>query len=76
MSHVHGLRTSDRIPSANAQDGGQRANRFFVTVNLRRAIATLGETEYDLLAEAIRESRQKLHFLFLGYVLIPRSGTR
>ncbi len=62
MSRVHRLPTSDRI--------------FFVTVNLRRAIATLGETEYDPLAESIRESRQKLHFLFLGYVLIPRSGTR
>ena len=31
----------------------------------------MGETEYHLLAEAIRESRQKLHFLFLGYVLMP-----
>ncbi len=56
MSHVHRLRTSDRI--------------FFVTVSLRRAIATLWEAEYDLLAKAIRDSRRKLHFLFLGYVLM------
>jgi REP element-mobilizing transposase RayT len=57
VSHVHRLRLSDRI--------------FFVSVNLRRALARLSELEYDLLVEAIRESRQKLHFLFLGYVLMP-----
>jgi hypothetical protein len=57
VSHVHRLLLSDRI--------------FFVSVNLRRALARLSELEYGLLVEAIRESREKLHFLFLGYVLMP-----
>ena len=57
MSHVHRLRLSDRI--------------FFVSVNLRRALAPLAEREYKLRAEAIAASRQKLHFLLLGYVLMP-----
>jgi|SRR5579859_6370542 len=73
MSHVHRLHLSDRVPSATAQDGRQKANRFFVSVNLRRALVRLSEPEYDLLVEVIGESRQKLHFLFLGYVLIPQS---
>jgi putative transposase len=57
MSHVHRLRLSDRI--------------FFVTVNLRRTLAPLGEAEYERVAAAIDVSRQKLGFLFLGYVLMP-----
>jgi len=52
VSHAHRLRLSDRI--------------FFVSVNLRRAIAPLAEAEYELLAEAIEGSLQKLHYLFLG----------
>ena len=54
---MHRLRLSDRI--------------FFVSVNLRRALAPLAETEYELLAEGIEKSRQKPRFLFLGYVLMP-----
>jgi REP-associated tyrosine transposase len=57
VSHVHRLRTSDRI--------------FFVTVNLRRALPPLVDGEYRLVAEAFMESRRKLHFLLLGYVLMP-----
>lgn len=57
MSHVHRLRLSDRI--------------FFVTVNLRRAIAPLSDSEYEPVVAAIEESRRKLHFLLLGYVLMP-----
>ncbi len=76
MSHVHRPRLSDRVPSAAAQDGRRRANRFFVTVNLRRALARLSDKEYEQVVAAIEQSRRKLRFLFLGYVLIPRSGTR
>ena len=57
MSHVHRLRTSDRI--------------FFIIVNLRRVLAPLADGEYALLAGALSESRRKLHFLLLGYVLMP-----
>jgi REP-associated tyrosine transposase len=44
---------------------------LFVTVNLRRALPRLAEGEYRLLADAIMQSRRKLHFLLLGYVLMP-----
>jgi len=57
MSHVHRLRVSDRI--------------FFVSVNLRRALARLSDSEYEQVVAAIEESRSKLRFLFLGYVLMP-----
>jgi hypothetical protein len=36
MSRVDHLGVSDRIPAGAAQDGGQKANRLFFTVNLRR----------------------------------------
>jgi putative transposase len=57
VSHVHRLRLADRI--------------FFVTVSLRRALAPLSNSEYKAVAAAIERSRRKLHFLFLGYVLMP-----
>ena len=60
MSHGHRLRLSDRI--------------FFVTVNLRRALAPRAASEFELVAAAINESRRKLSFLFLGYVLMPDHG--
>jgi len=71
VSHVGRLRLSDRIPSAAAQDGGRNANRFFVTVNLRRAVPPLSDPEYAQVVAAIEQSRRKLHLLFLGYVLMP-----
>ncbi len=57
MSHVHRLCLSERI--------------FFVTVNLRRAIAPLSQAEYEQVVAAIEASRRRLHFLFLGYVVMP-----
>lgn len=57
MSRVHRLRTSERI--------------FFVTANLRRALAPLSEAEYRQVADALEASRQKLGSLLLGYVLMP-----
>ncbi len=57
MSHVHRVHLSDRI--------------FFVTVNLRRALAPLSEAQYAPVAAAIETSRRKLGPLFLGYVLMP-----
>jgi REP element-mobilizing transposase RayT len=57
VSHVHRLQTSDRI--------------FFITVNLGRALPPLAGEEYGLLVDAVAESRQKLHFLLYGYVLMP-----
>ena len=57
MSHVHRVRTSDRI--------------FFITVNLRRKLARLAGEEFALLTNALVESRRKLHFQLLGYVLMP-----
>jgi putative transposase len=57
VSHVRRLRTSDRI--------------FFITVNLRRALPPLALEEYGLLVDAVAESRQRLHFLLHGYVLMP-----
>jgi putative transposase len=56
VSNVHRLRLSDRI--------------FFITVNLRRKLPPLADAEYQLVA-AIEESRRKLEFLLLGYVLMP-----
>jgi len=57
VSHVHRLRVSDRI--------------FFVTVSLRRTLAPLASNEYGHVAAAIEESRRKLGFNLLGYVLMP-----
>jgi putative transposase len=57
---VHRLLLSDRI--------------FFVTVNLRRALVPLAASEFELVAAALNESRRKLGFLFLGYVLMPDHG--
>ncbi len=57
MSHVHRLRVSDRI--------------FFVTVSLRRALERLSDSEYGQVAAAIDQASRKLHFLLLGYVLMP-----
>ncbi len=57
MSHVRRLRLSGRI--------------FFVTVNLRRAIAPVAGEELPLVAAAIDESRRRLGFLLCGYVLMP-----
>jgi REP element-mobilizing transposase RayT len=57
VSHVHRLQTSDRI--------------FFITVNLGRALPPLAGEEYGLLVDAVAESRQKLHFLLYGCVLMP-----
>ena len=44
---------------------------FFVTVNLRRALAPLAEEEFLLLVAAVKESRRRLGFLLCGYVLMP-----
>ncbi|MGH9328182.1 MAG: REP-associated tyrosine transposase [Terriglobia bacterium] len=57
MSHIHRLLTTDRI--------------FFVTVNLRRALAPLVGEEFRLLTAAMEESRRRLHYLLCGYVLMP-----
>jgi REP element-mobilizing transposase RayT len=57
VSNVHRLRLSDRI--------------FFVSVNLRRALARFSGPEYALIGAATAESRQQVGFLFLGYVLMP-----
>ena len=57
MSHVHRLRTTDRI--------------FFVSVNLRRCVEVFGEEEYPLLIEAVEGARRRLGFLLCGYVLLP-----
>ncbi len=57
MSHVHRLRTAVRI--------------FFLTVNLRRVLAPLGEEELGLVVDALAESRRKLQFLLYGYVVMP-----
>ena len=57
MSHIHRLRTSDRI--------------FFITVNLRRALPPLRDEEYQIVVDSLAESRRKLHFLLYGYVLMP-----
>ena len=42
-----------------------------MTVNLRRALAPLADQELRLVAAAMDESRQRLHFLLCGYVLMP-----
>ena len=57
MSHVHRLRTTDRI--------------FFVSVNLRRCVQVFREGEYPLLIEAVDGARRRLGFLLCGYVLMP-----
>ncbi|HEV2176950.1 MAG TPA: transposase [Terriglobia bacterium] len=60
MSHLHRLRTSDRI--------------FFVTVNLRRGVPTLTAGDYALLIAARDGARKRLGFLLCGYVLMPDHG--
>ena len=55
----------------SAQDGVRRGSRFFVTVDLRRRLPPFTVPEYEHVAAAIKESRRKLKFLFLGYVLMP-----
>ncbi|MDE3179505.1 MAG: hypothetical protein KGM47_07560 [Acidobacteriota bacterium] len=57
MSHVHRLQDANRI--------------FFVTVNLRRALAPFGPGEYAKLIVAVEASLAKLEFKLLGYVLMP-----
>lgn len=57
MSHVHRLRDANRI--------------FFVTVNLRRALAPFRAGEYPTLIGSLDSSRAKLGFKLLGYVLMP-----
>ena len=52
MSQIYRLRTSDRI--------------FFVTVNLRRALAPLASHEYGLVLDALAGSRGKVQFLLYG----------
>ena len=72
MSRLHRLRLADRVPSPARQVTGERkSNRFFVTVNLRRALAPLADKEYECVAAAMEESRRKLGFLLLGYILVP-----
>ncbi len=43
-------------------------------MNLRRTVPPLTNDEYSLLAQALVESRGKLHFSLLGYVLMPDHG--
>ena len=57
MSHIHRLRTTDRI--------------FFVTVNLRRSVQAFGTTEYRMMIDVLERSRGRLGFLLCGYVLMP-----
>lgn len=57
MSHVHRLRTTDRI--------------FFVTVNLRRRVTAFGSPEYGFMVDALNGSRRRHGFLLCGYVLMP-----
>jgi putative transposase len=57
VSRVRRLLVTDRI--------------FFVTVNLRRNLASLAEDEYPLMLASVEESRQKLGFRLCGYVLMP-----
>ena len=57
MSNVCRLRLTDRI--------------FFVCVNLRPRIKPFHESEYTLLIQVLKESRQRLGFLLCGYVLTP-----
>lgn len=57
MSHVRRLLVTDRV--------------FFVTVNLRRNIPTLGADEFPTILRAFEQSRRKLGFLLCGYVLMP-----
>ena len=57
MSHIHRLRTTDRI--------------FFVSVNLRRQLAPLDHSEYPLMIEVLEGARERLGFLLCGYVLMP-----
>ena len=60
MSHVHRLRTTDRI--------------FFVSVNLRRQVAPFEASEYPLMVEVLEGARRRLGFLLDGYVLMPDHG--
>ena len=57
MSNIRRLRLTDRI--------------FFVCVNLLPRFRQFDESEYALLIEVLKESRQRLGFLLCGYVLMP-----
>ena len=57
MSHVHRLRTADRI--------------FFVAVNVRRTVPPFETDDYPLLIAALEGARKRLGFLLCGYVIMP-----
>jgi putative transposase len=57
MSDVRRLQKSDKF--------------FFVTVNLLRHVPDLSAQDFPFLIQAIEDSRQRHHFLFCGYVLMP-----
>lgn len=44
---------------------------FFVTINLRRNLPSLGQAEFLAVIEALKESRRREGFLLCGYVLMP-----
>jgi len=60
VSNVRHLRLSDRIP--------------FVCINLRPRIPRFHESEYAVLIQVLKESRQWLGFLLCAYVLMPDHG--
>ena len=57
MSNIHRLKNPDRI--------------FFVNIDLIKDAPHLTETEFSILIEVINKARQRLGFLFCGYVLMP-----
>jgi REP element-mobilizing transposase RayT len=74
VSQVHRLLLTDRIPSADAQDGEQKANRFFVNVNLPPRNKRFRDRAYPLIIEVLKAWRERLKFLLCGCVWMPDPG--
>jgi putative transposase len=57
MTNLRRLRLTDRI--------------FFVTANVRPAQHNLTESEFELILDVFKETRERLHYSLCGYVLMP-----
>ena len=79
VSWLRRLVLADRDPSAAAQDGERKSNRFFITGRVLPQRRMLDESEFECLARVIRERRQKHGFLLTAWAFLPDSregGTR
>ena len=71
MSRLRSLVLSDRDPSAAAQDGKRKSNRFFIAGRVLPHRRKFDEAEFECLARVVRERRKKHGFLLTAWVFLP-----